>query len=99
MKLKTETILVRNWRKGLQLQIDLLLDFLATCDDFDQRSRILNEIYAIRTKIRPTAHFNVSQLSKPISLTIVTLKSSIDGNSNDIKPEHPTCDKQALDAA
>ncbi len=97
MKLKKTTMLLRTYRKEWQSQINILLDFLPDFDDYDQRGKILKEIYAIRAKIKLTEGFGVVQLAKPIEFNEVTLNSRINGIINIPKPEHTPSNKPIVD--
>ena len=77
MKLKKQTILVRTFRKDVQHQINLLLDYIKTCECPDQKGIILTEVLALREKIKPYDGSNVVLLSKKIEITEVTLNSKI----------------------
>ncbi|WP_139149696.1 hypothetical protein [Flavobacterium caeni] len=85
MKLESATMLQRNYRIELQRQLNLLLDFMLDCDDVDQRGRLLNEIRAIRARIKPTEGKNAAQLSQRVHFRTITFKSALNGNSNNAK--------------
>lgn len=77
MKLPRETIIVRTFRRDVQQQINLLLDYIKVCECPDQKGIILNEVLVLREKIKPYDGNNVVLLSKKITITEVTLKSKL----------------------
>lgn len=77
MKLPRETMLVRTFRRDVQQQINLLLDYIKVCECPDQKGKILNEVLSLRERIKPYDGNNVVLLSKKITIIEVKLKSKI----------------------
>ena len=80
MKLPKEQLSCMDYEAGLQIQMNLLLDFFPTLDCADQKARILEEVFSIRSKIKSVERINQAKLNKTKEVKTVTLKSQINEN-------------------